>query len=72
MVTHSVADSFIDCCGLILCSFPLHLAGKPGSNLAAHFDELSDTRDALADSALLSEQVGKLSGHAKLHWLDTA
>ena len=79
MVTHAVADNLIDCCGLILCSFPLHPAGKPGADRAAHFPEikqsvlfLSGTRDALADSALLSEQVAKLSGPTKLHWLDTA
>ena len=45
----------------------------------AHFDDiqhpalfLSGTRDALADSALLSEQTGKLTAKTKLHWLDTA
>ena len=80
MVTHAVADKKIECYGMILCSFPLHPAGKPGTDRAAHFNNLnqpvlflSGTCDALADSALLSEQVNKLlSADSKLHWLDTA
>ena len=78
-VTNAVADKVLECCGLILCSFPLHPAGKPGTDRVAHFDDiqhpalfLSGTRDALADSALLSEQTGKLTAKTKLHWLDTA
>ena len=79
MVTHAAADKALDCCGLVLCSFPLHPAGKPGIDRVAHFGDirqpalfLSGTRDALADSNLLTDQVKKLSADAELHWLDTA
>jgi len=79
MATHAVAEKAIECAGLILCSFPLHPAGKPATERAAHFPVieqpvlfLSGTRDALADSSLLSEQLKELPGHTELHWLDTA
>jgi len=79
MATHAVAEKAIECAGLILCSFPLHPAGKPATDRAAHFSDidqpvlfLSGTRDALADSTLLTQQLKKLPGNAKLHLLDTA
>ncbi len=79
MVTHAVADKLLDCHGLMLCSFPLHPAGKLHTDRAAHFGDiqppalfLSGTRDALAECSLLSEQVKVLSAQSKLHWLDTA
>jgi predicted alpha/beta-hydrolase family hydrolase len=79
MVTHAVAQEAIDCIGLILCSYPLHPAKKPGVERAAHLNEiavpmlfLSGTRDALAERDLLQGEVDKLSGQNRLHWLDTA
>lgn len=79
MATHAVAEGLLDCQGMILCSFPLHPAGKPGSDRAAHLPEinvpmlfLSGTRDALAEPDLLAGVVDRLSGNHQLHWLDTA
>lgn len=78
MVTHAVAENLLQCSGLILCSFPLHAAGKPGVERAAHFDAihkpvlfLSGTRDKLAEADLLESQANRLSG-SSLHWLETA
>ncbi len=78
MVTHAVAEKLLPCDGAILCSFPLHPAGKPGIERAAHFGDidrpvlfLSGTRDALAEVDLLESQVANLE-NATLHWLDTA
>ncbi len=79
MVTHAVAEGALDCVGLIVCSYPLHPAGKPGVDRAAHLGDidrpilfLSGTRDALADSELLQGEIDKLSARNRLHWLDTA
>ena len=64
--------------GLIFCSFPLHMPGKPATTRAAHLARsirpmlfLSGTRDPLAERALLEGVVAALPS-AKLHWLDTA
>ncbi len=79
MVTHAVASGLLDCSGLILCSFPLHPAGKPGTQRAAHLGEvtvpmlcLNGTRDALADLSLLTCVMNSLDKHHQLHWLETA
>ncbi len=65
--------------GLVFCSFPLHLAGKPGTERAAHLDAvtvpmlfLSGTRDELASLDLLPPVVAALGDRATLHLLDTA
>ena len=80
MATHAAVRGMPDCMGLILCSFPLHPAGKPGIERVAHFEDLrlpalflSGSRDALAEAILLEAEVKKL-GHeySRLHWLDTA
>lgn len=78
MVTHAVAEAALTCRGVILCSFPLHPAGKPATERAAHFRDieqsvlfLSGTRDALADSELL-ESVTMSQGDKEIHWLETA
>ena len=78
MVTHALVENSLSCSGLILCSFPLHPAGKPGIERAAHFGDiskpvlfLSGTRDALADADLLEAQSDRLAVRT-LHWLETA
>jgi predicted alpha/beta-hydrolase family hydrolase len=78
MSSHAVAAGAIDPCGLVFCSFPLHAAGKPSTERAAHLARiakpmlfLSGTRDALADRDLLERVVGAVEP-AELHWLATA
>ena len=78
MATHAAAEGYIDPRGLVLCSFPLHAAGKPGTERARHLAEIrqpmlfvSGTRDALAERVLLSKVVGALP-RAEIHWLETA
>ncbi len=78
MASHAVIDEALQPRGLVFCSFPLHPAGKPSANRAAHLAEirqpmlfLSGTRDALADGELLEEVVSGLPS-AQLHWLETA
>ena len=78
MATHAVAEGRAVPHGLMLFSFPLHPAGKPGTARAAHLDRVrcpilfvSGTRDALAERALLEPLVATLSD-AELHWLETA
>lgn len=79
MATHAVAENQLTCKAIILCSFPLHGAGKPSTQRAAHLKDisvpmlfLSGTRDALADRSLLEQEIDKLSGGQSIHWLDTA
>ncbi len=76
MASHAVLDHAIDPHGLLFLSFPLHPAGKPGIERAAHLAAigrpmlfLSGTRDALAERALLEGVVGGLP-LAELHWLE--
>ena len=64
--------------GLIFFGFPLHPAGKPGTERAVHLGSvsvpmlfLSGTRDALAELNLLEPTVADLP-NATLHLLDTA
>jgi predicted alpha/beta-hydrolase family hydrolase len=78
MVSHAVLDEGLEPAGLVLCSFPLHPPGKPGTGRAAHLRDirlpmlfLSGTRDTLAGRDLLEPMVSCLPA-AKLHWLDTA
>jgi predicted alpha/beta-hydrolase family hydrolase len=60
--------------GLVFVGFPLHPAGEPSDDRAAHLSDvrvpmlfLQGTRDELADLALLQPLVTRLGGHAKLH-----
>jgi predicted alpha/beta-hydrolase family hydrolase len=60
--------------GLIFLGFPLHPAGKPGIDRAAHLAEVhipmlfvSGDRDALAELELLKPVVGGLGQRATLH-----
>jgi uncharacterized protein len=78
MASHAVLDEGLEPRGLIFCSFPLHPAGKPGTDRAAHLAAirlpmlfLSGTRDALAERARLERVVSDATS-AELHWLDTA
>lgn len=78
MATHAVLEHRLAAAGLVLCSFPLHAAGKPDTKRAGHLASidlpmlfLSGTRDALAERSLLEPAVAQLP-RAKLHWLATA
>jgi predicted alpha/beta-hydrolase family hydrolase len=59
--------------GLVFFAWPLHLAGKPGVERAAHLSDvkipmlfLSGSRDPLAELDLLEPTVKKLGARAKL------
>ena len=78
MASHAVVERKVPVAGLIFCSFPLHMPGKPDTKRARHLPQirlpmlfLSGTRDELADPKLLEPLVGSLPT-AKLHWLETA
>lgn len=79
MATHLAATTGLpQVAGLVLCSFPLHTAGKPAVTRAAHLRDitlpmlyLSGTRDALAQADLLTQTLAELP-QAQLHWLETA
>lgn len=65
--------------GLVFLAFPLHPAGRPGTDRAAHLREvrvpmlfLQGTRDELADLALLRPLVEGLGARATLHLLQDA
>ena len=78
MASHAVAEHGLEAAGLIFCSFPLHMPGKPDVKRAAHLGKvhvpmlfLSGTRDELAERELLTQVVSGLP-RAAIHWLDTA
>jgi hypothetical protein len=78
MASHAVVDRNVPAAGLIFCSFPLHMPGKPDTKRAQHLPQirqpmlfLSGTRDELADPKLLEPLVRSLPS-AKLHSLETA
>lgn len=78
MASHAVVDRKLAVAGLIFCSFPLHMPGKPDTKRAQHLSSirrpmlfLSGTRDELADPKLLEPLVESLPT-AKLYWLETA
>lgn len=65
--------------GLVLFSFPLHLAGRPDTKRAEHLSKidipmlfLSGSRDELATLELLEPTIAGLGKGATLHLLDTA
>lgn len=80
MTTTAQAESPLDgVAGLVLFSFPLHLAGRPDTKRAGHLANieipmlfLSGTRDELAELDLLEPTIEDLGENAKLHLLDTA
>ena len=65
--------------GLVFLGFPLHPAGQPSDDRAAHLSDvqvpmlfLQGTRDGLADLSLLQPLVARLGKHATLHALSDA
>jgi predicted alpha/beta-hydrolase family hydrolase len=65
--------------GLVFLGFPLHPAGKPSRDRAAHLSEihipmlfLQGTRDKLAEVALIEPVVGQFGPSASLHWVQEA
>lgn len=80
MTSTAVAESPIEGVrGLIFFSFPLHPAGKPGTERAAHLDAvdlpmlfLSGSRDDLAEMELLRPVCDRLGPRATLHVLEAA
>lgn len=65
--------------GLAFFGFPLHPAGKPSADRAAHLSDvkipmlfLQGTRDALADVSLLKPVVKRLGKRAMLHLSEAA
>jgi predicted alpha/beta-hydrolase family hydrolase len=65
--------------GLVFFAFPLHPAGAPSDERAAHLQDvhvpmlfLQGTRDTLADLALLKPTVKSLGKRAKLVLADDA
>jgi uncharacterized protein len=65
--------------GIVFVGFPLHPAGKPSTERAAHLGGLEvpmlflqGTRDALADLELIRETTAKLGSRATLHIVDGA
>jgi predicted alpha/beta-hydrolase family hydrolase len=65
--------------GLVFFGFPLHPAGKPGTERAKHLSDialpmlfLQGTRDALAEPGLLCPVVAKLGARATLTLVDDA
>ena len=78
MASHAVLDQKVPALGLVFCSFPLHMPGKPDTKRAQHLAQirqpmlfLSGTHDELAERALLEPLVTSLP-NAQLHWLETA
>ncbi|MBL6692150.1 MAG: alpha/beta fold hydrolase [Pseudomonadales bacterium] len=79
MATHYAVERDInEIQGLVLFSFPLHVAKKPDTKRANHLPNvrlpmlfLSGTRDALAEQELLKRVSAGLNS-ASLHWLDKA
>lgn len=65
--------------GIVFYGFPLHPAGKPGTDRAGHLERttcpllfLQGSRDRLADLALLQGEIGRLGPRATLRVLDEA
>jgi predicted alpha/beta-hydrolase family hydrolase len=65
--------------GLVFVGFPLHPAGKPGDERAAHLSDvvvpmlfLQGTRDELAQLPLIQSVIGRLGPRATLHVVDEA
>ena len=65
--------------GLVFLGFPLHPAGKPGTERADHLSDVhvpmlfvSGERDALAELELLKPVVAGLGAHAQLHLIAEA
>jgi hypothetical protein len=73
MTSQAEAEEALGVSGLVFFAFPLHPAGKPAIDRAAHLDRvglpmlfLSGTRDALAELALLEGVCASLGERARL------
>jgi hypothetical protein len=73
------ADPLAQVRGIVLVGFPLHAAGKPGDERAAHLAAvklpmlfLQGTRDTLADLDLIRKVTAKLGDRVTLHIVDGA
>jgi predicted alpha/beta-hydrolase family hydrolase len=73
------AEPLPDVRGLVFTGFPLHAAGKPSTERAAHLADvrlpmlfLQGTRDALADLALVRQALAPLADRATLHAVEGA
>ncbi len=80
MTSEAAAGSPLDgVAGLAFAGFPLHPAGRPGTERAAHLENvtvpmlfLQGTRDALADLELLTPICARLGNRAILSIIDGA
>lgn len=80
MTTTAQSESPLDdVAGIVLFSFPLHLAGRPDTKRAEHLScikipmlFLSGDRDELATLDLLRPAIKKLGKQATLHFIETA
>jgi predicted alpha/beta-hydrolase family hydrolase len=77
--TRGAADPLSGARGLVFFGFPLHPAGRPSADRAAHLGTvyvpmlfIQGTRDALADLGLLGPICERLGGRATLHRVDDA
>jgi uncharacterized protein len=73
------AEPLPDVRGLAFVGFPLHAAGKPSTDRAAHLSDvrlpmlfLQGTRDALADLTLIRETTSSLGERVTLHVVEGA
>jgi len=65
--------------GLVFLGFPLHAAGKPGIERAAHLQDVripmlfvQGTHDALAERTLVLRLAAELGARASLEWIADA
>jgi uncharacterized protein len=65
--------------GLVFLAFPLHPAGRPGTERAAHLEQvgipmlfIQGSRDELAEQSLLRALIARLRERATLHVLEDA
>ncbi len=80
MTTQAQAADALPCVeGIVLVGFPLHPAGKPSTDRAAHLAGvklpmlfLQGTRDALAEIDLMRETTASLGSRASLHVVEGA
>ena len=80
MSSHAAAEGRLEGVrGIVFLGFPLHPAGRPGVERAAHLTEvrrpmlfLQGTRDTLADLALLAPVCERLGARAQLHAVEGA
>jgi predicted alpha/beta-hydrolase family hydrolase len=79
MTSQAEAATALGVAGLAFLGFPLHAAGQPSEERAAHLSDVrvpmlfvQGTRDALADFTLMTSLVKKLGRRATLHTVDDA